>query len=355
LQRTLDDDSAFFAYLEGDTRGAVIWITHDSAKLIDADMPDDVRAATGALGELLRSVGSSVAEIDVAAQNLSTALLRGVPGVPPRRLYILADEATDGVAWSVLHWPGHREALLDSTAVSIVHVDGDPKALVVVAPALHVVIAAQKRESEQSLPTLSSASAEPREIGNAVAGANIQVDESATATRTAVLDMLGERGVWVHIAAHGTAQPQRVGYAGIWLEPTDQDTTPPFLSWLDVLDSGARADLVVLNACRLGDGGNVVGANMSFADALVRAGARHVVAAAWPVSDSASALWVPAFYSALVSDPRHDAAVALRAAQLRLRQSRAFTHPFFWASLQTLERLPVATTPQPSPAIARLH
>jgi CHAT domain-containing protein len=139
------------------------------------------------------------------------------------------------------------------------------------------------------------------------------------------------------------AQPQRIGYGGIWLEPTALDGMPPFLSLLDVLDAGARADLVVLDACRLGEGGNVVGANLSFADALVRAGAQHVVAAAWPISDSASALWVPAFYSMLVVDPQHDVVQALRAAQLRLRASRAFVHPYFWASLQVFEHFSIAT------------
>jgi CHAT domain-containing protein len=97
----------------------------------------------------------------------------------------------------------------------------------------------------------------------------------------------------------------------------------------------------VLNACQLGDSGNAINGNLSFAAAVSRAGARQVVAALWPVSDSAAALWVPAFYSALTNDSHHDAAEALRAAQLRLRASRAFVHPFFWAGIQTLEQLPL--------------
>ena len=99
-----------------------------------------------------------------------------------------------------------------------------------------------------------------------------------------------------------------------------------------MLDNGVRADLVVLDACQLGDSGSAVSGNLSFADAVSRAGAKDVVAA----------LWVPAFYRALVGDPRHDPAEALRSAQLRLRETRAFTHPFFWAGMQTIERLPLA-------------
>ena len=103
------------------------------------------------------------------------------------------------------------------------------------------------------------------------------------------------------------------------------------------------ADLVVLDACQLGDAGAAVNGNFSFADAVSRAGAAHVVAALWPVSDAAAALWVPAFYAAMTVDPHHDPAQALRSAQLRLRESRAFRHPFFWAGMQTIDRLPIGS------------
>jgi CHAT domain-containing protein len=54
---------------------------------------------------------------------------------------------------------------------------------------------------------------------------------------------------------------------------------------------------------------------------------------------------VPAFYRALLADAGYDSALALRTAQLRLRTSRAFTHPFFWAGLQSIERLDLPAPP----------
>jgi hypothetical protein len=36
----------------------------------------------------------------------------------------------------------------------------------------------------------------------------------------------------------------------------------------------------------------------------------------------------------------------LRTAQLRLRASRAFTHPFFWAGLHSIERLDLPVPPR---------
>src|SRR5262249_58991567 len=110
---------------------------------------------------------------------------------------------------------------------------------------------------------------------------------------------------------------------------------------IDVLDKGVRSDLVVLDACQTGDSGTAVNGNLSFADAVSRAGARRVVAVMWPVSDAAAAIWVPAFYTALAADESHDTADALRSAQQRLRASRSFSHPFYWAGMQAIERWPI--------------
>ena len=46
-------------------------------------------------------------------------------------------------------------------------------------------------------------------------------------------------------------------------------------------------------------------------------------------------------YAALAADPERDGWNALRAAQLRLRQSRAFRHPYYWASLAGFSRMAV--------------
>jgi tetratricopeptide (TPR) repeat protein len=342
LQHALDGDSAFIAYLGGRTRGGLLWVTADSARVVAAASPDTVRAAGAALRELLQSAASPRADIEAATQRLSAALLGHLSGPVPRRLYVLPDETTAAVAWSALRWPGHEQPLLDSTATSVVRLTRDQAPLPPPPAALDLIVSAQARSRRALLPELTGAAVEAGQIAPLLGAHDMRLRDHAAATQVEVLAALAAPGAWVHVAAHGAAQPQRVGYGGIWLEPAAADLAPPVLRWLDVLDTGARPDLVVLDACRLGDSGNVAGANSSFAGALVDAGARRVVAAAWPLSDAAAAVWVPAFYAALFADPQHDAAQALRAAQLRLRRSRAFAHPFFWASLQALARLSVA-------------
>jgi CHAT domain-containing protein len=169
--------------------------------------------------------------------------------------------------------------------------------------------------------------------------APLTVTVPGQADRGYVLDLLARPRGWLHVAAHGLSQPSRLGYAGIWLDPPSRGDLPQFLSWLDVLEQGVAADLVVLNACQLGDSGDAVRGSIGFASAVSQAGARQVVAALWPVSDSASTTWAPTFWSTVAADPAHDAAAALRAAQDKLRHSRMFRHPFYWAGLQAFGRL----------------
>jgi len=341
VRQRLAPDAAFVAYLDGNSHGALLWVTRESVAVMYTDSPDAVRASVTALRELLRSPSSSSVEIHAAAQRLSSQLFTATPRAhAPRHLYVLAEEPLNGVPWAVLSWPGATSPLVDTTSIKLVRLDSALSDDANYLPeSLHVIVAAQQGE-HPVLPPLAGAIAETAVIGSAISSASVPL-QSLPATRVSFLSALQELGGWIHIAAHGASQPQHIGYAGIWLEPPKDEKIPPFLSWIDILDSGVNADLVVLNACQLGDSGSAINGNLSFADAVSRAGAKHVVAALWPVSDAASALWVPEFYATIVADAHHDAAEALRAAQLRLRESRAFRHPFFWAGMQVIDRMPV--------------
>lgn len=344
LQAALSDGDAFAAYVDAGARGMLFWVTRSSAALIPAAGPDEVRAGTAALRELLRAPGSPLAAVDAASGRLSGALLRGVPGAPPQRLWVLSDALSDGIPWAMLRWPGRDVPLIESTTTSLARMVVIRENITAKPPPanMHVLVAALRQVGEPSLPSLANAAVEAQQILNALAPAGMRIEANMGATRDAVFDSLRDHDAFVHIAAHGMAQPPRMGYAGIWLEPSAGETMPSFLSWLDILDAGVRADLVVLDACRLGDSGAAIDGNLSFASAVARAGARRVVASQWPVSDSATVLWVPAFYAALRENP-HDAAAALRAAQLHLAHSRAFAHPFFWAGMQAIERFDVVS------------
>lgn len=354
FQARLPPDTSFVAYLDANARAALLWVTRDSAQVVPAPDARWLRGATGTLLRLVSDPATPIAVIDEAAEELSARLFASAPQVAaPANLLIEADAELGMIPWPVLRWRGGADDLIESTTLRFVHAQAVCcRTASAQAPQLRVLIAGQGRSGQQAvaresvptqvarqLPALPTAAIEARLITAAV-GDRMPVTIDAATDRDALLGRLAQTGDWIHVAAHGDARPGRIGYSGIWLDPTEAGGDPAFLGALDVLQNPVGSDLVVLGACRLGarfaDG---IRPSFSFADAMSRAGARHVVAALWPISDSAAALWVPAFYrSAAAADAGPGAiASALRDAQLRLRTSRRFRHPYYWASLFELE------------------
>lgn len=352
LQAALEPDALLLVLAEGNAHAALLGIMRNSAAIHPVDAPE-IRAANQELRALLRSPQSPQSRIDAATRRLSDAVFGAMPARPPSTLLVLADDTLGGVPWSLLRWPGSPAPLLDTTMTGIVRMQRG-----VHAPpsessrTAYVVVADQAQTGLPGLPALAAAGVEPQLIAGSVVDREVVVASGAQANRSAVMAMLATPGAWLHVAAHGMSRAHQLGFAGIWLEPAQPGEAPPFLSWLDILEQGVRADLVVLNACQLGDSADVANGNIGFASAVSKAGARQVVAAMWAVSDAASATWLPALYANLAADPAHEAAAALRAAQLRLRESRMFRHPFYWSGLQAFTRLDVPGQPSPPSVVA---
>ena len=333
IRRDLPADTALMAWLDAGDRSAVLWVTRDRAWLAPAASPRELREAIAALRGALRNADAPMAAVDAAVSRVSAALWPAdAPAAPPARLVVVGEDTLNLVPWALLHWPGRSEPLVETTAAGLASLVASTDAKQD-ATRVRALVALQAGDV---LPELRLAQAEPgliRAAGGLGASASV-----AAATRSEVLDALDSADSIVHIAAHGVASKGRLGYSGLWLAGAD-DGNPDFLSWLDAIEHRVRAPLVVLNACQLGeDSGAIANGSSSFAQALVLAGANQVVAAQWPVSDSATGLWVPEFYAALAADPERDGWNALRAAQLRLRRSRAFRHPYYWASLAGFSR-----------------
>ncbi len=340
LRHLLAPGMLLLAHIEGDERSALLLIDPEGSSIAMTAPVAELRADASRLKRLLASVDSSSADIGEAARRLSFDLFRNMPASrPPDRLLVLAGTLTSDIPWSMLEWPGSGGILLETTATELVR----PGAQVMqrVDPVVHVLIASQRSVPEGGLARLAIAEAAPALVGRALSQAHRFV-VSDYATRDDVLAALAERNAWVHVAAHGITRPNRIGYSGLWLEPRT-GSVPDFLSGLDLLGGEVNAELVVLDACQLGEHGEAINSSVNFADAISQAGARHVVAATWPVSDSASAVWTPAFWSTLSKGVAPDAALALREAQLAVRSRRMFRHPFYWAGWQVQSRAPTTT------------
>jgi CHAT domain-containing protein/tetratricopeptide (TPR) repeat protein len=346
LQAELDPDTSLIAHINLGTRGALLWVSADQARVLSSASAQQLRERTAVLRGLLQSPTTAQVEIERAARQLSSTLWPAVAGeAAPRRLLVVSGDVLGAMPWPVLLWPETSKPLIETTAVSLV-VPGVVRDRIPsdeMPAGVQVIVAAQDGGGMQrNLPELSSALAEPALIAQALPARTIVVGAGAEVTRESILDALQKDAGWVHVAAHGLARAGRIGYSGLWLEPAQGSATPQFLSGLDILDRGVQSDLVVLNACQLGDNRDVARGNLGFAAAVIEAGASNVVAALWPVSDSAAALWVPAFYASASDAEAATIGAALRTAQLRLIASRAFRHPFYWASLRHIARLPVA-------------
>lgn len=346
VQSGLRPGQMLIAYVDGGTRAAMLSITHAAVALRPAAAQSEISSATNELDALLQESSTPVAHIDASASRLATATLRPFSGEPaPGELLVLADGAglLERIPWSLLAWPGAAEPLVATTPIALATIDTAPRKIEADgAQRLDVLIAAPERASAR-LALLPDAEFEPTLIAQSVRDRSVMTQDGTNISIDSLAAVLGRGDAWVHLTAHGSAQPNRLGYSGIWLDANAPGQTPRFLSWLDVLGLHVNADLVVLNACQLAQRGDLVAANSSFAAALSQAGARQVVASLWSVSDAAAMLWDPAFYRAIDADPDHDAAVALRMAQQRLRQSREFAHPFFWAGTQAIVRLDLST------------
>jgi CHAT domain-containing protein len=132
---------------------------------------------------------------------------------------------------------------------------------------------------------------------------------------------------------HCQAQP------GLVLSPPPVPATTTsadgLLTASEIADLKINASLVVLSACNTGaEGGTRFGGGAleGLADAFFNAGAHAVLASHWEVPSAATQALMTNTFATLAKDPNHDAAEALRQAQLALIAQNATAHPFDWAA-----------------------
>ncbi len=356
-QEILPADTMLLVLLDTAPSIQILAISHDSSVVKQSSLQaDELNLIVKRLKRGVADVRTSQQSIDADAALLSNALLGPIAGSsgPPRHLLIYAPEPFNGLPWSLLQWPSTRTPLIESTAVSLVLLRrGAAQGLNQTGPGtIHIVAADAQATGIAALPVLAGAAIEPSMVQQGAHRSGRSSTLIANPTRGSVLEALGESDAWVHIAAHGANHPGYIGRSGIWLSSPDAGQLPEILSWLEIVEHGVRADLVVLNACALAASSrSSISASVGFAEAVVRAGAQDVVAALWPVSDTASTQWVSAFYQKFETPQptSYEIADAVRHAALRLRASRMFRHPSHWAALVHWTDLDVSTV---APAIA---
>jgi hypothetical protein len=285
--------------------------------------------------ELLHSTLHAQSTLQEQSKQLGEVLFKDSP-LPqaPEQLWVWQSDQLTHIPWSIVRWPGTDSSLLSTTAISVVdhftEVESRESSKVLTA-----LIASDL--GNIALPGLAQLKRE-HEILRSLTLPNIEINSGRRSTVEAARAALRSPGGWVHIASHGQTDSSLLGHSGVWLSPEPGSQSPRFLSALNIGESQVRSNLVVLNACStVEDNADSAESSLSFASALVDAGAHHVVASRWSIHDGATAIWVPAFYQGMQSND--DPAEALRQAQLALARSLLYRHPHHWAGLMHLRRV----------------
>lgn len=353
LRASLDAQPDLLILLEGERRALRIdWKPSGTRWRVIADLAA-LQQSMQRLGTLARSPSEPVQTLHTAASELAAHLLFEAGAHPSGDIDVLAEGLALQVEWSLL--PGRDDNFLGAShrirLLQPSHATSAPDT----REAVQLLQAAQWQNTDVTgdtrsgihLPALQAAAAEADLIRSALPGRGL--DLRPLASRETLLDAMARAGAWVHVSAHGHLQAGLLAGSGLWLNPAEAGTRPQFMSALDIRRQGAQARHVVLNACQLAastaPSQSLPASQASFAHSLVLAGAEHVVAARWPVSDTATHLWVPAYYEALQRQSEEgralDPSAALLEARRTLQRSRAFRHPFHWAAWVHLQRMPL--------------
>lgn len=135
---------------------------------------------------------------------------------------------------------------------------------------------------------------------------------SNEATKEAVMKNLPNYDI-VHLATHGDADADVALLSAVYLANGET------LTVADLMSKRLRAKLVVISACRSGEGELAGGDEiMGFSRALLAAGVQSVVVSLWPVDDERTVLLMEQFYKSLLDG--QPPAVALQTAQNTIRQ-----------------------------------
>ena len=137
----------------------------------------------------------------------------------------------------------------------------------------------------------------------------------------------------VHFATHGILNREHPELSGIVLTMMDRNgaQTDGLMSLHDIYSLDLSSQLTVLSACQTALGKDIKGEGLvGLSHAFMSAGSKSVVSSLWKVDDRATAALMREFYESMLQQGMSPAA-ALRAAQLKMRQEKGTSAPYYWA------------------------
>lgn len=180
---------------------------------------------------------------------------------------------------------------------------------------------------------LPGAQKEVEAIRSMFSNSEVYLQKEATRER---LTQFNGQSQYLHIAAHGTADP--VDPLSSKLHLTKTADSPGTVEARDIYSMKLHGtSLVALSACETGLGkvsrGNEV---WGFIRSFLSAGAQSLLVSLWPVSDEATELLMTRFYTELLRGT--SPGDSMRKAALAVMDNPKFSAPYYWAAFNLVGR-----------------
>lgn len=188
------------------------------------------------------------------------------------------------------------------------------------------------RSWSDALEPLPFTAAEADSLQRIFSDRTVEVYTGVRATRANLTSEATRNSKVLHIATHGYFKSVSDDNVGLALSVIDESgaADPGFITLTELFAYSFNNELVVISGCDTAMGTEQEGVGMnSLTRGFLAQGADHVVSTLWPVSDRASAMFMQYFYDHLRES--QDVALALRNAQMELRNSARYSSPFYWA------------------------
>jgi CHAT domain-containing protein len=140
----------------------------------------------------------------------------------------------------------------------------------------------------------------------------------------------------IHISTHGVPVPGREEYIRLaFAGEGNPEANHAFLDFYEIANLPVTADLVVLSACRTGEGKrNSSEGKLNLAYAFLAAGAQSAIISHWDANDYASFQIMTKFYKYLSEGEAKPQALRKAKLDFLSESDELMSHPFYWAGFE---------------------
>jgi CHAT domain-containing protein len=327
-------NSVFLSYWLAPQRSFLWVITGQSRHLFVLPAAKEIESAVETYLNFIQNLRDPLDGSQPAAQRLYEVLLEPARGLIPQgaKVVIVPDGALHNLNFEMLPVPSNSiHYWIDDVVVSVAPSLMVKPGLDSATDLRSILVIGNPESAVSDYPKLPNAGTEMSNVERRMERLQKSVYEGVSANPGAYRAANPGSFSAIHFAAHATANGTNPMESAIILSPADNTFK---LYARDVAQIPLQAELVTISACR-GAGARVYSGEglVGFTWAFLEAGARHVIAGLWDVTDLSTSQLMDRLYESLGAGK--SPAVALREAKLSLIHVPGNFHkPYYWAPFQ---------------------